>query len=129
MRWFVLGWKMLGLERSLGSCIVTYADDLVPEQGRGGARPDARAHGQAEADGQQKRRAPQDFAAQLNRLGFRDVIHLSPAEATARYFAGRHDGLRAPCLAQQRTECRLLALLCHQVARCPKPARTDMEAD
>jgi retron-type reverse transcriptase len=26
---FVLGWKMLGLERSLGSRIVTYADDLV----------------------------------------------------------------------------------------------------
>jgi hypothetical protein len=25
----VLGWKMLGLERSLGSRIVTYADDLV----------------------------------------------------------------------------------------------------
>jgi RNA-directed DNA polymerase len=31
MRRFVLGWKMLGLERSLGSRIVTYADDLVPE--------------------------------------------------------------------------------------------------
>jgi hypothetical protein len=29
MRRFVLGWKMLGLERSLGSWIVTYADDLV----------------------------------------------------------------------------------------------------
>jgi hypothetical protein len=29
MRWFVLGWKMLGLEQSLGSRIVTYADDLV----------------------------------------------------------------------------------------------------
>ena len=29
MRRFVLGWKMLGLERSLGSRIVTYADDLV----------------------------------------------------------------------------------------------------
>ena len=29
MRRFVLGWKMLGLEQSLGSCIVTYADDLV----------------------------------------------------------------------------------------------------
>jgi RNA-directed DNA polymerase len=29
MRRFVLGWKKLGLERSLGSCIVTYADDLV----------------------------------------------------------------------------------------------------
>lgn len=26
---FVLGWKKLGLERSLGSRIVTYADDLV----------------------------------------------------------------------------------------------------
>jgi hypothetical protein len=53
MRRFVLGWKMLGLERSLGSRIVTYADDLVilceRGQGRGGARLDARAHGQAEA--------------------------------------------------------------------------------
>src|SRR5258705_4609078 len=29
MRRFVLGWKMLGLERSLGSRIVTYAGDLV----------------------------------------------------------------------------------------------------
>src|SRR5256886_5869054 len=29
MRRFVLGWKMLALERSLGSRIVTYADDLV----------------------------------------------------------------------------------------------------
>jgi RNA-directed DNA polymerase len=29
MRRFVLGWKMLGLEQSLGSRIVTYADHLV----------------------------------------------------------------------------------------------------
>src|SRR3974377_35764 len=29
MRRFVLGWKMLGLEQSAGSRIVTYADDLV----------------------------------------------------------------------------------------------------
>jgi hypothetical protein len=29
MRRLVLGWKMLGLERSLGTRIVTYADDLV----------------------------------------------------------------------------------------------------
>ena len=29
MRRFVLAWKKLGLERSLGSQIVTYADDLV----------------------------------------------------------------------------------------------------
>jgi group II intron reverse transcriptase/maturase len=29
MRRFVLGWKMLGLERGLGTRIVTYADDLV----------------------------------------------------------------------------------------------------
>jgi hypothetical protein len=29
MRRFVLGWKMLGLEQSLSSRIVTYADDLV----------------------------------------------------------------------------------------------------
>ena len=29
MRRFILAWKRLGLERRLGSCIVTYADDLV----------------------------------------------------------------------------------------------------
>src|SRR6202167_437799 len=29
MRRFVLGWKMFGLERSLGTRLVTYADDLV----------------------------------------------------------------------------------------------------
>ena len=29
MRRFVLAWKKFGLDRSLGSCIVTYADDLV----------------------------------------------------------------------------------------------------
>jgi len=29
MRRFVLAWKKLGLEQKLGSCIVTYADDLV----------------------------------------------------------------------------------------------------
>jgi RNA-directed DNA polymerase len=29
MRRFVLGWKMFGLERTLGARLVTYADDLV----------------------------------------------------------------------------------------------------
>ena len=29
MRRFVLGWKMFGLERTLGGRLVTYADDLV----------------------------------------------------------------------------------------------------
>lgn len=47
MRRFVLGWKKLGLEQSLGSRIVTYADDLVilcKQGGRGGIDPHARAH-------------------------------------------------------------------------------------
>lgn len=56
MRRFVLGWKMRGLERSLGSRIVTYADDLVILCRRGKAeealRQFARDHGKAEADGQ-----------------------------------------------------------------------------
>jgi hypothetical protein len=42
MRRFVLGWKMLGLERSLGSRIVTYADDLVILCQRGGEEALAR---------------------------------------------------------------------------------------
>jgi retron-type reverse transcriptase len=32
MRRFVLGWKMLGLERTLGSRLVTYADDRAPRR-------------------------------------------------------------------------------------------------
>ena len=37
MRRFVLGWKRWGLEKLLGSCIVTYADDLVILCRKGGA--------------------------------------------------------------------------------------------
>jgi RNA-directed DNA polymerase len=37
MRRFVLGWKKLGLERSLGTRLVTYADDLVILCRRGNA--------------------------------------------------------------------------------------------
>ena len=37
MRRFVLAWKLLGLEERLGSCIVTYADDLVILCRRGNA--------------------------------------------------------------------------------------------
>src|ERR1700685_2031277 len=55
MRRFVLGWKKLGLEQTLGARLVTYADDLVILCRRGKAeealqRP--RDHGQAEADGE-----------------------------------------------------------------------------
>ncbi len=32
MRRFVLGWKMFGLERTLGSRLVTYADDRAPRR-------------------------------------------------------------------------------------------------
>ena len=44
MRRFVLGWKKLGLEQSLGTRLVTYADDLVilcrrGKRGRGTAPP------------------------------------------------------------------------------------------
>jgi methyltransferase (TIGR00027 family) len=43
---------------------------------------------------------PQELASRLTQLGFREVVHLSPQEANARYFAGRRDGLRAPLVAQ-----------------------------
>jgi hypothetical protein len=56
MRRFVMGWKMLGLEQSLGSRIVTYADDLVnlvPErQSRRSLAATAQDHEKAEAHGQ-----------------------------------------------------------------------------
>jgi len=58
MRRFVLGWKMLGLEQSLGSRIVTYADDLVILCRRGKAeealQATAQDHEQAEAHGQRR---------------------------------------------------------------------------
>ena len=37
-----------------------------------------------------------DLVDRLVQLGFSDVFHLSPDQAQARYFAGRHDQLRAP---------------------------------
>jgi methyltransferase (TIGR00027 family) len=43
---------------------------------------------------------PEELAARLVQLGFREVVHLTPQEANARYFAGRQDGLRAPHVAQ-----------------------------
>ena len=56
MRRFVLGWKMFGLERSLGTRLITYADDLVILCRRGKAEAalatTAGDHGQAEADGE-----------------------------------------------------------------------------
>lgn len=42
----------------------------------------------------------QELSARLSRLGFREVVHLTPEEANARYFAGRQDGLQAPRVAQ-----------------------------
>jgi methyltransferase (TIGR00027 family) len=39
---------------------------------------------------------PRDLVAELRRIGFGDVFHLTPELAQARYFAGRQDRLRAP---------------------------------
>ena len=56
MRRFVLAWKKFGLDRSLGSCLVIYADDLVIlcRRGKAEKRPAvaARDPGQVEAHGQ-----------------------------------------------------------------------------
>jgi methyltransferase (TIGR00027 family) len=72
--------------------------DLPPEEAAaaGAVADDAASRGEPWLT----RIAPQDLAARLNQLGFPEVIHLSPAEASARYFAGRRDGLRAPHVAQ-----------------------------
>jgi RNA-directed DNA polymerase len=43
VRRFVLGWKKLGLEQSLGTCLVTYADDLIILCRRGSAETALRA--------------------------------------------------------------------------------------
>jgi methyltransferase (TIGR00027 family) len=43
---------------------------------------------------------PQELCTRLAGLGFSSMFHLTPEEATARYFAGRQDGLRAPDAAQ-----------------------------
>ena len=54
MRRFVLGWKKLGLEQNLGTCLV--ASTILILSRRGSTRcaaPPARDHGQAEADSEQ----------------------------------------------------------------------------
>ena len=38
---------------------------------------------------------PDELRARLHELGFARVVHLTPTEANARYFAGRRDGLQA----------------------------------
>jgi len=43
---------------------------------------------------------PQPLRQWLLDLGFSAVFHLPPAEATARYFVGRHDGLPTPMFEQ-----------------------------
>ena len=50
MRRFVLGWKMFGLERSLGTRLITYADDLVILCGRGKAEAALQADGERGED-------------------------------------------------------------------------------
>ena len=53
MRRFVLGWKKLGLEQSLGPRLVSYADDVVILRRKGNAETALHhlreIHGQAEA--------------------------------------------------------------------------------
>lgn len=39
---------------------------------------------------------PQELLRRLTRLGFSDVLHLTPELAQERYFGGRTDGMRAP---------------------------------
>jgi methyltransferase (TIGR00027 family) len=43
---------------------------------------------------------PEPLRQWLRVLGFTEVVHLTPAHAAERYFAGRTDGLRAPILEQ-----------------------------
>jgi methyltransferase (TIGR00027 family) len=49
------------------------------------------------------RMSSHELTSRLTRLGFREVVHLSPEDANSRYFAGRRDGLRAPHVAQLMT--------------------------
>jgi hypothetical protein len=44
--------------------------------------------------------APDEIVAMAREAGFRDARHISSADLTARYFAGRTDGLR-PSSAEQ----------------------------
>jgi Reverse transcriptase (RNA-dependent DNA polymerase) len=76
MRRFVLGWKMLGLERSLRSRIVTYADDLVILCRRGKAEvafaTTAQDHRQAEAHDQREgKRSSTGRISLLKQIGHR----------------------------------------------------------
>jgi methyltransferase (TIGR00027 family) len=45
--------------------------------------------------------APADILTLAREAGFRDARHVSPADLTRRYFAGRSDGLRPPAKAEE----------------------------
>ena len=43
---------------------------------------------------------PDELGAQLGRMGFAEVLHFGPEQATERYLLGRTDGLRLPAYFQ-----------------------------
>jgi RNA-directed DNA polymerase len=84
MRRFVLAWKKLGLQRSLGSRIVTYADDLVIlcKQPAGARRECEVRHANA-ASRPERRRDIRAHVARRKCMGFRPKGDRKRSRATA----------------------------------------------
>jgi len=74
-------------------------DSSLPEQERKVVEWSAEASA-ARGEPWLSRFDPAEMRAHLAQLGYRSCVHLTPAQAQARYFQGRTDGLNAPAMAQ-----------------------------
>jgi len=78
---------------------VLVPDSMLPETERKVATFAADASA-ARGEPWLSRFTPEEMRALLAELGYRSCFHLTPAEAQARYFQGRRDGLSASTMAQ-----------------------------
>jgi hypothetical protein len=108
MRRFVLGWKMLGLERSLGSRIVTYADDLVILCRRGGEEALARYASSWVAEAtvnEEKTRSCKVPEGEFNFLGYTFGRMDSPKTGKAYLWPKSPSGHNQPTPARGHRDC------------------------
>jgi methyltransferase (TIGR00027 family) len=81
---------------ALSTIVLTFvlADDALPEEVRARKREAIALFG-AQGEPWLTFFNPDELRAHLRELGFARVVHFTPEQADARYFAGRSDGMRA----------------------------------